>query len=66
MPGASTGDPTHDKGHEKDGWKAKASQDSREPLDLLENITPNQNLPVLLFFTNSSVTNRGLSLTTFL
>ena len=66
MPGASTGDPTHDKGHEKDGWKAKASQDSREPLDLLEKITPNQNLPVLLFFTNSSVTNRGLSLTTFL
>ena len=31
LPGASKGDPTHDKGHEGETWWAKASQDSRDP-----------------------------------
>ena len=38
----------------------------RDPLDLLEHLSQNLNLPVLLFFTNSSDTNEGLSLTNFL
>ena len=66
LPGASTGDPTHDKGHEEEAWQAKVSQDSRDPLDLLKHLSLNQNLPVLLFFTNSTDTNGGLSPTTFL
>ena len=59
MPGASSGDPTCDKGHEEEAWQAKVSQDLRDSLDLLEHLPQNQNLPVLLFFTNSSVTNGG-------
>ena len=30
VPGASTGDPTHGKGHEEEPWWAKAGQDSRD------------------------------------
>ena len=66
LPGASTGDPTHDKGHEGEALLARTSQGFRDPLDLLEHLPQNQNLPVLLFFTNSSVTNGGLSPTSFL
>ena len=64
--GASTGDPTHDKGHEDEALQEKTTQDLRDPLKLLEHVPQNLNLPVLLFFTNSSVTNRGLSPTSFL
>ena len=60
------GDPSHDKGHEDEALQAKKIQGLRDPLDLLELLPPNQNLIVLLFFTNSSDTNEGLSLTNFL
>ena len=49
LPGATTGDPTHDKGHAERTWQAKADQASRDSLDLLEHVPPNQNLSVLLF-----------------
>ena len=60
------GDPSHDKGHEDEALQAKTIQGLRDPLDLLEHLSQNQNLPVLLFFTNSSLTNVGLSPTSFL
>jgi len=67
MPGATMGDPTHDKGHAKKTWKAKADQDSRDPLDLLKHLPPNQNLSYyVMTLTNSSDINGGLSPTTFL
>ena len=44
------GDPTHDKGHAEETGQAKADQASREPLDLLEHLPPNQNLSVLLLW----------------
>ena len=74
LPGASTGDPTHDKvmwrrpdkqgfrtrgtpwadpTHDKVMWRnltSKPDQNSRDPLDLLEHLPPNQNLSVLLFY----------------
>ena len=50
MPGATTGDPTHDKGHAEKTWQAKEDQDSRGSLDLLEHLPQNQNLSVLLFY----------------
>ena len=46
MSGATTGDPTHDKGHAEKIWQAKADQDSRDSLDLLKHLPPNQNLSV--------------------
>ena len=49
VPGATTGDPTHDKGHAEEIGQAKVDQASREPLDLLEHLPQNQNLSVLLF-----------------
>ena len=49
LPGATTGDPTHDKGHAERTWQAKADQASRDSLNLLEHVPPNQNLSVLLF-----------------
>ena len=49
LPGASTGDPTHDKVMWRD-LMSKADQDSRDPLDLLEHLPQNQNLSVLLFY----------------
>ena len=67
LPGATTGDPTHDKGHAERTWQAKADQASRDPLNLLEHLPPNQNLSYYFVpFTNSSDINRGLSPTTFL
>lgn len=66
LPGASTGDPSHDKGHEDEALQAKKIQGLRDPLDLLELLPPNQNLIVLLFSTNSSLTKRGAVLTSFL
>ena len=63
------GDPTHDKGHAEETWQAKADQASRDPLNLLEHLPQNQNLSTvyyIMFFTNSSDINRGLSPTTFL
>ena len=69
VPGATTGDPTHDKGHAEETWEAKVDQDLRDSLDLLEHLPPNQNLPTVYYimpFTNSSDINRGLSPTTFL
>ena len=67
LPGATTGDPTHDKGHAKETWQAKADQASRDPLNLLEHLPQNQNLSYYFVpFTNSSDINRGLSQTTFL
>ena len=65
LPGASTGDPTHYKvmqdsreslghlTHDKVMWRnltSKPDQNSRDPLDLLEHLPPNQNLSVLLFY----------------
>ena len=50
MPGATMGDPTHDEGHAEKPWQAKVDQDSRDPLDLLKHLPPNQNLSVLLFY----------------
>ena len=50
MPGATTGDPTHDKGHAEETWQAKADQASRDPLNLLEHLPQNQNLSVLLYY----------------
>ena len=64
--GASTGDRTHDKGQEDEALQAKAPQDLRNPLDLLEHLPQNLNLSVLPLFTNTSVTNGWLSPTTFL
>ena len=51
MPGASTGDPTHDKVMVGD-LTGKADQDSRDSLDLLEHLPQNQNLSVycLLYY----------------
>ena len=49
MPEATTGDPTHDKGHAERIWQAKADQASRDPLNLLKRLPQNQNLSVLLF-----------------
>ena len=49
LPGASTGDPTHDKVMRRD-LTGKVDQDSRDPLDLLEHLPPNQNLSVLLSY----------------
>ena len=46
MSGATTGDPTHDKGHAEKIWQAKADQDSRDCLDLLNHLSRNQNLSV--------------------
>ena len=46
LPGATTGDPTHDKGHAEKTWQAKAYQDSRDSLDLLKHLPQNQNLSV--------------------
>ena len=42
-------DPTHDKVMWRD-LTGKADQDSRDPLDLLEHLPPNQNLSVLLSY----------------
>ena len=52
MLGATTGVPTRDKGHAEKTWQAKADQDSRDSLDLLEHLPQNQNLPVycLLYY----------------
>ena len=49
MPGASTGDPTHDKVMRKrpDG---QGESGLEGPLDLLEHLPQNQNLSVLLFY----------------
>ena len=66
---ATTGDPTHDKGHAEETWQAKADQASRDPLNLLEHLPQNQNLSTvyyIMLFTTSSDINRGLSPTTFL
>ena len=49
MLGTSMGDLTHDKVMWRD-LISKADQDSRDPLDLLEHLPPNQNLSVLLFY----------------
>jgi len=46
LPGATTGEPTHDKGHADKTWQAKVDQDSRDSLDLLEHLPRNQNLSV--------------------
>ena len=43
------GDPSHDKVMSRD-LMSKVDQDSRDPLDLLENLPQNQNLSVLLFY----------------
>ena len=60
VPGATTGDPTHDKGHAERTWQAKADQASRDSLDLLEHLPQNQNLSYYFVpFTNSSDINRG-------
>ena len=48
--GTPWADPTHDKGHEEETWRAKVNQDSRDPLDLLKHLHQNQNLSVLLFY----------------
>ena len=48
MPEATTGDPTHDTGHAEKTWQAKAGQDSRDSLDLLEHL-PQKPESVLLF-----------------
>ena len=47
LPGASTGDPTHDKVMRRD-LTGKVDQDSRDPLDLLEYLP--QNLSILLSY----------------
>ena len=49
LPGATMGDPTHDKGHAEETWQANADQASRDPLNLFEHLPQNQNLSVLLF-----------------
>ena len=52
LPGATTGDPTHDKGHADRTWQAKAEQDSRDSLDLLKHQPRNQSLSIycLLYY----------------
>ena len=47
--GTPWANPTHDKVMWRD-LTSKADQDSRDPLDLLENLPQNQNLSVLLFY----------------
>ena len=42
------GDPSHDKVMSRD-LMSKVDQDSRDPLDLLEHLSRNKNLSVLLF-----------------
>ena len=42
-------DPTHDKVMRRD-LTGKADQDSRDPLDLLEHLPPNQNLSIFLSY----------------
>ena len=69
LPGATTGDPTHNKGHAEETWQAKADQASRDPLNVLECLPQNQNLSTVYYimpFTNSSDISRGLSPTTFI
>ena len=48
LPGATMGNPTHDKVMWKRSDK-QADQNSRDPLDLLKHLPQNQNLSVLLF-----------------
>ena len=52
LPGATTGDPTHDKGHADRTWQAKAEQDSRDSLDLLKHWPRNKSLSIycLLYY----------------
>ena len=52
LPGATMGDPTHDKGHAEKTWQAKVDQDLRDSLELLEHLPQNQNLSVyyLLYY----------------
>ena len=49
LPGSSTGDATHDKGHEEEAWQAKASQISMGPLP--EHLPQNQNLFTICYST---------------
>jgi len=49
-PGASTGVPTHDKGHAERPDMQRRVRTRGAPLDLLEHLPQNQNLSVLLFY----------------
>ena len=70
VPGASTGVPTHDKGHAERSDNAKASQDSSAPAPwICLSVYPKTRICLFYYFTtftNSSDINGGLSLTTFL
>lgn len=70
MSGATTGDPTHDKGHAEKIWQAKADQDSRDSLDLLKH-PPETKICLsavyyIMPFISSSDINRVLSKTIIL
>ena len=66
VPGASTESHPWQRSCGED-LKAKANQDSRDPLDLLKHLPQNQSLSYyFMTFTNSSDINWGLSPTTFL
>ena len=49
LPGASTGVPTHDKGHAERPDMQRRVRAQGAPLDLPEHLPQNKNLPVLLF-----------------
>ena len=49
VPGASTGVPTHDKGHAERPDMQRRVRAQGASLDLPEHLPPNQNLSVLLF-----------------
>ena len=64
LPGASTRNPAHGKGHEEETRQAKVSRISREPPWTYSSIYPKTRicLPYYIMpFTNSSDINRGLS-----
>ena len=50
MLGASTGVPTHDKGHAEKPDMQRQVRAQGAPLDLPEHLPQNQNLSVLLFY----------------
>ena len=66
--GASTGVPTHDKGHAERPDMQRRVRTQGASLDLPEHLPQNQNLSVLLFYDFHQLLdiNGGLSPTTFL
>ena len=69
LPGASTGDSTHGKGHEEETWRAKVRSGLKGPPWTLLSIYPKTRICLFYYImplTNTSDINGGLFPTTFL